>query len=69
MPLRPKGRMTARIIPQRVPPSASAPSHCSRGHWAITSRDTDVTIGRIMMPTTMPATKLDCASVASGWKG
>ena len=59
IPLRPKGGSTILIIPDRVPPSASAASQTPRGAWDITSRVTEATIGSTMRPTTMPAMNID----------
>ena len=46
-----------RIISQRVAPSPSAASFWSVGTVAITSRLIALTIGRIMIASTRPATK------------
>jgi hypothetical protein len=54
-PPRPKGSTTARIMPQRVPPRARAPSHSTRGAWENTSRHTEVMIGVTITATTTPA--------------
>ena len=59
MPPRPYGSTTVRIIPHRVPPSASAASFSPGGVCENTSRTTAVTIGSTISDTTMPAMKID----------
>ena len=59
IPPRPKGRTTARIIPQRVDPSASAPSRSPSGACENASRMTEVWVGTTMSATTMPAMNAD----------
>ena len=54
-PGRPYGSTAVRIISHRVAPRASAASSCSRGVCRKTSRDRAVTIGRIMIASTMAA--------------
>ena len=51
----PKGSTAMRIISQRVAPSASAASSCSRGVWRKISRVREVMIGRIMIESTSEA--------------
>ena len=53
-PGRPNGSTAARIISHLVAPRASAPSLCVTGVCAKTSRDSAVTIGRIMIASTTP---------------
>ena len=57
MPAREYGSTAMRIISQRVAPSASAASLCSRARCAITSREIAETIGRIMIARISPAMK------------
>ncbi len=59
IPPLPNGSTTARIMPQRVPPSASAPSFSPGGTCENTSRITDVAIGITISDTTTPATNAD----------
>ncbi len=53
-----------RIIPQRVPPSASAASFSPGGVCVNTSRVTAATIGSTISDTTMPAMNIDPVSSA-----
>ena len=59
MPPLPNGRTTDRIIPQRVEPSASAPSRSPTGACENTSRMIDAITGVIIMATTSPAMNVD----------
>ena len=59
MPLLENGRMTSVIMPHRVPPSAKAASHVSRGVCAITSRVSEVITGVTMIDTTTPQMKME----------
>ena len=59
MPARPNGITTARIMPQRVAPSAIAPSRSPIGAWANTSRMIEVTVGITTTPTATPAMNAD----------
>ena len=54
IPERPNGSTAMRIISQRVAPSASAASSCSRGVCRKTSRESAVMIGRIITASVMP---------------
>jgi hypothetical protein len=47
-----------RVISQRVAPSASAASSCSRGVWRKISRQMAVMIGRIITARTIAAVKI-----------
>ena len=51
------GQTAPRIISQRVAPSAYAPSLSIAGTVAMTSRDSEVTMGVIMKARMMPAVK------------
>ena len=51
------GQTAPRIISRRVAPSAYAPSLSMAGTVAMTSRDSEVTIGVIMKARMMPAVK------------
>ena len=51
------GQTAPRIISQRVAPSAYAPSRSIAGTVAMTSRDSEVTIGVIMKARMMPQVK------------
>ena len=53
-PGRPNGSTAVRIISHLVAPRASAASLCVAGVWANTSRESAVTIGRIMIDSTIP---------------
>jgi len=53
-----------RTISQRVAPRARAASSCSRGVWRNTSRETAVTIGRIITASTTAAARM---FRAGGW--
>ena len=55
-----------RIISQRVAPRASAASLCVAGVWANTSRERAVTIGRIMIDSTIPTKKMVPALSTAG---
>lgn len=59
MPPFPKGRTTVRIMPQRVAPSAKAPSRSPAGAWENTSRMIEQVIGATMSATTSPAMNVD----------
>ena len=58
MPGRANGSTAIRIISQRVAPRASAASSCSRGVCRKTSRQSAVTIGRIITASTTEAVKI-----------
>ncbi len=58
MPGRPNGRTAVWIISQRVAPRASAASSCSFGVCRKTSRQSAVTIGRIMTARTTATVKI-----------
>lgn len=58
-PPRPNGSTTARITPQRVAPSASAPSFSPIGAWPNTSRLTEQQIGMTIVDTTTPEMNSD----------
>ena len=60
MPLRLCGNTAARIISQRVAPSASAASFCDSGTVANTSRVIAVMIGVIMIARMRPAVMNAC---------
>ncbi len=60
-PARPNGSTTVRIIPQRVEPSAYAPSRSPTGACEKTCLDSDVTMGMTMSETTTPAMKVELA--------
>ncbi len=66
IPPRPYGSTTARIIPHRVLPSASAASFSPGGVCANTSRTTDATIGTTINATTMPAMNIEPVRRAPG---
>ena len=55
----------ARIISHRVAPRAYAPSRSIAGTVAMTSRDSEVTIGVIMNARMMPAVKNEAPLVGS----
>ena len=57
IPLRQYGSTAVRIISQRVAPSPSAASLWSIGTVLITSREIELTIGRIMIASTRPVMK------------
>ncbi len=54
MPENAAGSTTRRLVCILVDPSAKAPSRSPRGTACIASSESDETIGRIMMPITMP---------------
>ena len=55
MPGSAAGRITLRIVSERVAPSRRTPSRSDCGTALITSSDSDETKGMIMMPITRPA--------------
>ena len=57
-PLRPNGSTVIRTTSHLVAPKARAASICIRGVCRKTSRDTEVTIGRIIAESTTPAVKM-----------
>ena len=59
IPPRPKGMTTGRIICHRLAPRARAASRSPAGAREKTSRQIEVTIGTIMIPTTSPAMKIE----------